>query len=369
MPASMMDLRKQYAGMKEEIDAAVLGVLETQHFRGGPIVEEFERAIAELCGAQQGIAVSTGTDAILLPIKALDLEPGDEVITTPFTFFATAGATVNGGGVPIFVDIEPDTFNIDTKLIEAQINERTKAIVAVHIFGQCADMDEILALAKKHDLVVIEDVAQSLGARYRGRPAGSMGAAAGTSFYPSKNLGAAGEGGLVVATDKALGDKVRLLRSHGAGRTYYHDLVGTNSHLPTIQAAVLQVKLKYLAGWNARRGEIAALYHRLFAEMPEVTRPAVREYNDSVWHQYVIRLPRRDEALEFLKARGIECGVFYPLPLNKQKCFAHLKSAQCACPVAEQASREVLALPIHADLTDEQVHEVVDGIKAFLAGK
>ena len=367
MPVPMMDLRKQYAGLKAEIDAAVAAVFERQQFRGGPEVDAIEQGIAAFVGAPYGIGVSTGTDAILLPLRAIGLQPGDEVITTPFTFFATAGATVNAGGTPIFVDIDPVTFNLDVSQIEQHINERTKALLPVHIFGQCVDMDPLLALAEKYRLPVVEDSCQSIGAKYKGRNACTMGALSGISFYPSKNLGAAGEGGLVVGTDKQLADTVRLLRSHGAGRTYYHDLVGTNSHLHTVQAAVLNVKLKHLHAWNERRRAIAALYHALFSEVDEVVMPKTLDGNHHVWHQYVIRLPRRDAAQAYLKEHGIECGVFYPLPLHRQKCFAHLKSAQSVCPEAERASQEVLALPIYPEMTDGQVAEVVAGIKAFLA--
>lgn len=366
MHVPMMDLRLQYAGLKPEIDRAVGEVLESQRFRGGPVVEGFERAVADYVGAPQALGVSTGTDAILLMVKALDLKPGDEIITTPFTFFATGGAIVNAGGTPVFVDIDPATFNMDPTKLEAAITPRTRAIIAVHIFGQCADMDHILEIGKRHNLVVFEDAAQSLGAKYKGRPACSMGAGAGISYYPSKNLGAAGEGGMVVCNEDWLYDKVRLLRAHGAEKTYIHQLVGTNSHLHAMQAAVLHVKLPQLDAWNARRRALAAAYEAALGNLPGVVTPKTLAGNEHVWHQYVIRIERRDEALALLKSRDIECGVFYPLPLHRQECFAPYGGGNHACPEAERASAEVLALPIFPEMTDEQLAYVVGVLREHL---
>ncbi len=323
------------------------------------MVEGFEKAIADYVGAPHALGVSTGTDAILLMLWALDLKPGDEVITTPFTFFATGGAIVNAGATPVFVDIDPATFNMDPALIEAAITPKTRAIVAVHIFGQCADMDPIFAIAKKHDLVVFEDAAQALGAKYKGRNACSMAAGAGISYYPSKNLGAAGEGGMVVANEVWLFDKVRLLRAHGAEKTYIHQLVGTNSHLHALQAAVLHAKLPQLDAWNARRREIAAAYEIAFADLPEIVTPKTLPGNEHVWHQYVVRIPRRDDALALLRANEIECGVFYPLPLHRQECFAPYGCASAHCPEADRTSAEVLALPIFPEMTEAQQAHVI----------
>ena len=364
----MMDLPRQYASLKPEIDRAVAGVLETQRFRGGPVVEQFERNVAAYVGAPHALGVSTGTDAILLMVRALDLKPGDEIITTPFTFFATGGAIVNAGGVPVFVDIEPDTFNIDPAKIEAAITPRTRAIIPVHIFGQCADMDPILAIGKQHGLVVFEDAAQALGAKYKGRAACSMAAGAGISYYPSKNLGAAGEGGMVVANEDWLFDKVRLLRAHGAEKTYIHQLVGTNSHLHAIQAAVLDVKLKQLDAWNARRRDIAAAYTNAFLGLEGITPPTTRPGNEHVWHQYVVRIRERDAALALLKSREIECGVFYPLPLHRQECFAPYGGAKAECPEADRASAEVLALPIYPEMEDAQLDFVIETVREHLRG-
>lgn len=369
MPVPMLDLKAQYAEIRAEINAAIAEVLAAQQFRGGPKVEAFEKAIAEYVHAPYALGVASGTDALLLPLKALGLKPGDEVITTPFTFFATAGAIVNAGAIPVFVDIEPHTFTIDAAQIEGHITGRTRAILPVHLYGQCADMDPILALAEKRGLAVIEDSAQALGATYKGRPACSMGQAAAVSFYPTKNLGAAGEGGMVTARDKTLADTVRLLRAHGAGTTYIHTLIGTNSHLHSIQAAVLGVKLRYLEAWNAKRRRNAAYYYESFAEYPEVVRPAVGEGNTHVYHQYVIRLPRRDAARELFQRRGIGCGVFYPLPLHRQECFAAYGCGKAQCPEADRASREVLALPIYPELTTGQMDEVVAAVRDHLSEK
>lgn len=367
MPVPMLDLKKQYAAIKEEIDAAVAEVFTAQLFRGGPKVDAFEKAIAAYTGVPHALGVSSGTDALLLPLKAIGLKPGEEVITTPFTFFATAGAIVNAGGVPIFVDIDPATFNLDVAQVASQITARTRAIVPVHLYGQCADMDPLIALAEKNGLYLIEDSAQALGARYHGRPACSMGHAAGISFYPTKNLGAAGEGGMVAARDETLAEAVRLLRAHGAGSTYIHSIVGTNSHLHAIQAAVLGVKFRYLEAWNDRRRAHAAYYDRCFAELPEVTTPMVAPGNVHVYHQYVIRLPRRDQAKALFQERGIGCGVFYPVPLHRQECFAPFGCGRAKCPEADRASQEVLALPIAPELEPEQLEEVVQAVKDHLA--
>lgn len=369
MPVPMMDLKAQYAPMKQEIDTAVLAVLESQQFRGGVVVEAFERAVADFIGVPHALGVSDGTNAILLALRAVGLKRDEEVITTPFTFFATGGATANAGGIPIFVDIDPVTFNIDVAQIEAKITPRTRALLPVHIFGQCADMDPILALAEKHGLAVIEDSAQSLGAKYKGRSACSMGDAGTISYYPSKNLGGAGEGGMIATRKHEVAEQVRLLRGHGAGKTYFHDIIGTNCHLHAIQAAVLGVKLKFLAQWNEKRRDIANRYHAALGQFEEIVLPQTLPGNEHVWHQYVIRIPRRDAALALQRERGIECGVFYPLPLHRQKCFAQLPSANAQCPEADKASSEVLALPIFPEMTDGQQDQVVNALRDHLTRK
>jgi dTDP-4-amino-4,6-dideoxygalactose transaminase len=359
----MLDLRAQYARIKEEVDAAVAAVLTAQQFRGGPEVERFEHEMTDYVGAAHAIGVSSGTDALFLALKALGVRPGDEVITTPFTFFATAGAIVNAGAVPVFADIDPRTFNLDVLQVEGHLTSRTRAVLPVHLYGQCADMDPLMALADKHGLTVVEDAAQAIGARYHDRAAGSMGRAAAFSFYPTKNLGAAGEGGLVTTNEADLANTLRLLHCHGAGTTYVHEMVGFNSHLQTIQAAVLRVKLRHLEAWTEARRDHAAYYNERFAELPRVTVPLEAPGCRHVYHQYVIRIPERDRAQELFQRRGIGCGVFYPVPLHRQKCFAHLASANAACPEAERTSREVLALPIFPELTREQQDEVIAAVR------
>ena len=367
MPVPMLDLSAQYHRIKDEINAAVAEVFETQGFVGGPKVEGLEAAIARYLGGGHAVGVASGTDALLLLLKALCIGSGDEVVTTAFSFFATAGAIANAGATPIFVDIEPDTFNIDTSQIEARATSRTRVLLPVHAFGQCADMDPIMEIASTHGLLVIEDAAQALGARYNGRPACALGNAAALSFYPTKNLGGAGDGGMAITQDETMAERVGLLRAHGAGTTYYHSIVGTNSRLDALQAAVVLAKLKYLDGWNDERRAHAAYYNERFAEVPEVTAPLELEGNRHVYHQYVIRLPERDAAREFLAGKGIGCAVFYPVPLPEQECFKYLGYKKEDCPEAGRASAEVLALPIYPELTREQQDEVVDTVKEFLA--
>ena len=368
MPVPMIDLRAQYRQIKPEIDAAVAEVLESQVFIGGPNVEALEEAIAGYVGVTHAIAVASGTDALLLLLKAINLQPGDEVITTTFSFFATAGAIANAGATPVFVDVDPATYNIDPALIEGRITPKTRAIVPVHLFGQCVDMDPIMGIAARHGLYVIEDNAQALGATYKGRAAGALGHAAAVSFYPTKNLGGAGDGGMIVTRDNDIAAHVRLLRVHGSDATYVHRIVGTNSRLDALQAAVLRVKLKHLDAWNERRRANAAYYSAAFSHMARVVPPTEQDGNRHVYHQYVVRLPRRDQALELLRSRGIGCAVFYPLPLHLQACFAPLGYTESDCPHATRASREVLALPIYPELTREQQDEVLAVVQEHLAG-
>ncbi len=367
MPVPMIDLRAQYRRIKTEIDAAVAEVFETQGFVGGINIDRLEKGIEAYLGVGCAIAVASGTDALLLSLKAMGVGPGDEVITTPFTFFATAGAIANLGAKPVFADIRPDCFTIDPDAIEALVTPQTKAIVPVHLYGQCADMDPINAIASKYGLAVLEDAAQALGARDKGRPACTLAPMAAISFYPTKNLGGAGDGGMVVTQDAALAQRVRLLRAHGAGTTYIHTIVGTNSRLDALQAALLNVKLPHLDQWNAERRAQAAYYAERFAEIPEVIPPVERAGNFHVYHQYVIRLPHRDAARDLLRARGIGCAVFYPLALHMQECFRYLGYEEKDCTHAAQACREVLALPMYPELTPDQQDEVVAAIKEHLA--
>ena len=368
MPVPMLDLKAQYAQIKHEIDAAVAEVFATQQFRDGPVVEAFEARMAAYLGAAYGVAVASGTDALLLMLRAAGVQPGDEVITSPFSFFATAGAIVNVGALPVFVDIDPVTFNLNPAAIEEAITEKTRAILPVHVFGQCADMDPILRIGRKHGLVVVEDAAQAVGAKYKGRHACTLGVAGALSFYPTKNLGAAGEGGMVITNSEKVAKAVRLLRCHGSVTQYHHDEVGVNSHLHAVQAAVLGVKLPYLDGWNARRREVCAYYTENLEGLPGVVLPKVADHAESVWHQYVIRLRHRDEALTVLRERGIGCGVFYPKPLHRQDCFAHLDCHRAYCPEADRACAEVLALPVFAELTFDQQDEVISAVRDHVAG-
>ncbi len=367
MAIPLLDLQAQYQSIREEIDAVVAEVFLSQQFIGGPKVEALERALAQYADVPRAVGVASGTDALLLLLKAAGAGPGTEVITTPFTFFATAGAIVNAGARPVFVDIEPKTYTIDTAQIEARITGRTRAILPVHLFGQCADMDPILDLAERHDLIVIEDAAQSIGARYKGRPACSMGHAGALSFFPSKNLGGAGDGGLVVTRDAALEAGVRLLRNHGASETYFHQIVGTNSRLDALQAAVLLVKLRHLDGWIEARRANAAYYDEKFAAMPEVVTPYVSPDCYHVYNQYVIRVPERERVRKRFAERGIGCAVYYPRSLHRQQCFQDLGYPEDAFPHSNAACDEVLALPVFPELTREQQDEVVRTVKDHLS--
>jgi len=298
---------------------------------------------------------------------SLGIGEGDEVITTPYTFFATAGSVWRVGAKPVFVDIEPETFNIDPSGIEAALSARTRAIMPVHLFGQVAEMDPILAIARKHELHVIEDGAQAIGAIQNGRKAGSFGSVGCFSFFPSKNLGAFGDGGIVVTQDRALGERMAQCRNHGSAPKYFHKWVGGNFRLDTLQAAVLLVKLRHLEGWHEARRANAARYDALFADVPEVRPPEVRPHNRSIFNQYVIRLPRADGCRKHLRESGVGCEVYYPLPLHLQECFAALGYAKGAFPHSEQAARETLALPIYPELSEAQIASVAARVKEFLA--
>jgi dTDP-4-amino-4,6-dideoxygalactose transaminase len=365
----LLDLVAQYRSIKDEVLPALQRVIEAQQFIMGPAVAELEAGVARLSAAAHGIACASGTDALLLPLTALNLKPGDEVITTPFTFFATAGAIHNAGGTPVFVDIEPDTFNIDPAAVERAITPRTRAILPVHLYGQLANMERLLAIAAQHRLPVIEDACQAIGARRsidgEWRVAGELGWAGAFSFFPSKNLGAWGDGGMIVTQDAALAERLRRLRLHGGAKQYHHEEIGTNSRLDTLQAAVLLAKLPHLAAWSARRREHAAFYARGLAGVAAVRVPAVDRANEHIFHQYTLRAERRDALQAHLKSRSIGSAVYYPVPLHLQPCFAHLGYRAGRLPVAEQASREVLSLPVYPELTDDQRGFVVESIREF----
>jgi len=365
----LIDLVAQYRAIKDEILPAIQAVIESQQFVMGPAVPLLEAAVAHLAGATHGIACASGTDALLLPLKALDLEAGDEVITASFTFFATAGTIHNAGGTPVFVDIEPGTFNIDPAAVEAAITPRTRAIMPVHLYGQMAALERLRAIARARDVPIIEDAAQAIGARRsidgRWRMAGELGWAGGFSFFPSKNLGAWGDGGMMVTSDAALAERLRKLRLHGGAKQYHHDEVGTNSRLDSLQAAVLLAKLPHLEGWSAKRREHAAYYTRGLADLPAVRPPAVDAANEHIFHQYTLRVERRDELQAHLKRHGIGSAIYYPVPLHLQPCFSHLGYRPGRLPESERASAEVLSLPVYPELTQGQLDCVIETIGGF----
>jgi dTDP-4-amino-4,6-dideoxygalactose transaminase len=367
MNVPLLDLRAQFQTIRGEVMAAVERVFESQHFILGPEVEAFEREAAEYCRIKHAIGCGSGSDALLLALTALGVGPGDEVVTASFSFFATAGSIARLGARPVFVDISPDDFNVDPNLIERAITPRAKAVLPVHLFGQCVEMDAIREVADRHNLPVVEDAAQAIGAGYRERRAGAMGAVGCFSFFPSKNLGGAGEGGLMTTDDDDLAEKLRLLRVHGMRPKYYHKVVGVNSRLDALQAAVLGVKLKYLERWSDARRRNAEHYDKLFAEagVEEVTTPAVRPNRRHIFNQYTIRCSRRDELMDFLKRRGVGSEIYYPAPLHLQECFAHLGYKPGDLPATERASRECLSLPIYPELTEEMRQYVVEKIAEF----
>ncbi len=368
----LLDLKAQYAPIKSEILEAVEAVFESQWFILGPKVKQCENEIAAYCGCGHAVGVSSGTDALLIALMAEGIGPGDEVITTPYTFFATAGCVARLGATPVFVDVRPDTLNIDPSAIEARITKRTKAIVPVHLFGQCADMDPIMAIAERHGFPVIEDAAQAIGAEYKGRRAGSMAKYGCFSFFPSKNLGAGGDGGMVVMSDEDVARRVAVLRSHGSAPKYYHSLLGGNFRLDAMQAAVVSVKLPHLDDWTAGRQSNANRYRRMLSEKGLVEKgllqlPTEAPERRHIYNQFVIRAARRDELRDYLKQRNIGTEVYYPVCLHRQECFANLGHGEGDFPVSEAAARETLALPIYPELSDEQAGHVVDSIASFYA--
>ncbi len=367
-PVPLLDLKAQYAALRDEIRAAMDRVIESQHFILGPEVEALEHEVAAYSHCQYGIGVSSGTDALLVALMAIDLQPGDEVITTPYTFFATAGSIARLGGQPVFVDIDPHTYNIDPTGIEAVITPRTKAIMPVHLFGQMADMDPIMEIARRHGLYVIEDAAQAIGAEYKGRRAGSIGHLGCFSFFPSKNLGGFGDGGMVTTNAPDLADKVKLLRGHGARPKYYHKVVGGNFRLDALQAAVLRVKLHYLDKWTVARQRNAGRYHQLFAEsVAPIGLPFDAGYGRHIYNQFVIRSERRDALMAHLKAQQIGTEIYYPVPMHLQECFADLGGRPGDFPVSERAAQETLAIPVYPELTAEMQTYVVRVVQQFYA--
>src|SRR5882762_2448892 len=375
MQVPLLDLKAQYATVKDEIFAAIGEVMESQHFILGPKVEECEKAVAKYSNCQFAVGVTSGSDALLACLMVENIGPGDEVITTPYTFFATVGAISRLGATPVFVDIDPTTYNIDVTRIAEKITKKTRAIIPVHLYGQMADMDPIMALAESHKLVVIEDAAQAIGSEYKGRRSGSIGHYGCFSFFPSKNLGAAGDGGMIVTNDARRAEKLACLRAHGSKPKYHHKIVGGNFRLDSLQAAVVSAKLRHLDHWTAARQLNARKYDQLFAETqvvvpsngsPRVSLPSVVT-DRHIFNQYVIRVPVREQLQKFLQQRGIGTEVYYPVPMHLQECFAYLSHGVGAYPESERAANETLALPIYPELSETQLRYVVDSVRAFVA--
>jgi dTDP-4-amino-4,6-dideoxygalactose transaminase len=363
-----LDLRAQFAAIREEVMQAITRVMESQHFILGPEVLALESEIAAFLETRFAVGCASGTDALLLALLALNIGPGDEVITPPFTFVATAGAIARAGARPVFVDIEPETFNIDPGLVLPAITARTRALLPVHLYGLAADMDPLLKLAAEHELPVIEDAAQAIGARYKGAPAGTLGTFGCFSFFPSKNLGGAGDGGMVTTHDPELADRLRMIRFQGSRKKYYSEVLGTNSRLDALQAAILRVKLTHLESWVKARQRNVDRYRALCLERrlnEVITLPAAPEDRYHVYNQFTIRCKQRDQLQQFLRGRGIPTEVYYPYPLHLQPVFSYLGYEPGQFPHSEAASREALSLPIYPELKEEQQAQVVDAIAEF----
>jgi len=364
MKVPLLDLKAQYVTVKDEILAAVSDVLESQRCIGGPKVAELEQRIAVLSDCRFAVGTSSGTDAILSSLMSLEIGAGDEVITTPFTFFATVGCIVRTGAKPVFVDIDPKTYNINPDLIERAVTRRTKAIMPVHLFGQMADMDPVVEIANKYDLVSIEDAAQAITSTYKGRKAGSIGAVGCFSFFPSKNLGGAGDGGMIVTNNEDLYNRLKAMRNHGSNPKYYHKFVGGNFRLDPIQAVVLLVKLPHLDDWSAARRRNAAFYDEKFAGT-DVQTPHISADCVSIYNQYVIRVPERDRLVAYLREKNIGCEIYYHRPMHLQDCFKNLGYKRGDFPEAEKAATEVLAIPIYPELTDQMKDYVANTVLSF----
>ena len=367
MPVPLLDLRAQHATIRDEVFAAMTEVVESQSFILGPLVEKLEREVGALSHTSYAVGCASGTDALLLALRALDCGKGDEVITTPFTFFATAGTIHNVGATPVFVDIDADTFNVLPEAAAAARTARTKSCVPVDLFGQMAPIERIMMALP--GLPIIEDAAQTIGARRsidgEWRMAGEIATIGTFSFFPSKNLGGYGDGGMMVTQDEGLATRLKRLRMHGGAKQYFHDEVGFNSRLDSLQAAVLSAKLPHLTTWSAKRRANAAYYSAALADLDGARVPVIDPANESIFNQYTLRVERRDELQSFLKERGIGTAVYYPLPLHLQPCFAYLGYKKGSCPESERAAGEVLSLPIYPELTNAQLDEVIDNVRAF----
>lgn len=365
----LVDLKAQYVSIKDEMDAAVHRIMDNTSFIMGSEVSQFEEAFAEFCGTQYAIGVASGTAALHMGMAALDIGPGDEVITVAHTFIATAEPIAVLGARPVYVDVDPVYFTMDPDKLEAAITPKTKAIIPVHLYGQCADMDAINAIAQKHGIPVIEDSAQAHGATYKGRATGQLGEMACFSFYPGKNLGGFGDGGAVATNNPALRDRIARLRNHGRRDKYVHDEVGYGERLDAMQAAILGVKLPYLAGWNERRRHWASRYTELLADIPELTLPAIRPDGTPVFHLYVIQTEARDELLAYLKENKVMAGIHYPMPLHLQPAFSYLGYNNGDFPITEKLSETIVSLPLFAELTDDDVTRVAETVREFFVGQ
>ena len=369
MKIPLVDLRAQYSSIRQDIDSAIQHVLQETDFVGGSAIAEFEKAFAAYCGSRSVVGLANGTDAIQLALMACGIGKGDEVITAVNTFIATSEAITAAGAQPVFVDNDPQTYTIDARLIEKKITPRTKAILPVHLYGQPADMDAINEIARRHNLVVIEDAAQAHGAKYKGRTVGTLGKLATYSFYPGKNLGAYGDAGAIASNDEQLAQKVRMLANHGRLEKYEHAMEGYNSRLDTLQAAVLSVKLRHLDAWTASRQRHAAEYTRLLSSCPEVVPPFVRAESTHVFHLYVVRVQHRERVQKLLKESGIATGIHYPIPLHLQPAYRHLGLKPGSFPVAERFAGELLSLPMYPELTSSQIGTIVENLVAACRSK
>jgi len=365
----LLDLKAQHKAIREEVLAALVRVVDSQKFILGQVVKTFEADIAAYCGTEFAVGCASGSDALILALMALDVGPGDEVLTSPYTFFATAGAISRVGATPVFADIEEDTFNVDARQLAdvLESHPKVRAIIPVHLFGGCADMDPIVKLAAERGISIIEDAAQAIGAEHRGRRAGSIGRIGAFSFFPSKNLGGYGDGGIVTTHDESLARRLEALRVHGRTAKYFHEWIGVNSRLDALQAAVLSVKLRYLDQWTAGRQRNAERYRAQFAKhSTALIPPQPRDYQTRhVYNQFVIRCAHRDELQAHLKERGIGSEIYYPIPLHLQPCYAHLGYRKGDFPVSERLAEESLALPIHSELSVDDIDYIVDAIRSF----
>ena len=374
MNVPLLDLKAQYASIRDEIRNVVDEVFESQYFILGPQVQELETRVAAYCKSKYAVGVSSGSDALLISLMCADIGPGDYVLTTPYSFFATAGSIARTGATPVFADIDPDTYNISSEQVVRQIEQmgdtqrqKLKALIPVHLYGQCADMDSLMQTAERHRLLVIEDAAQAIGSEHDGRRAGSMGAFGCFSFFPSKNLGAFGDGGIVTTDSEKRWEMLKIMRVHGSSPKYYHRFIGGNFRLDAVQAAVVAVKLRHLDSWTAARQRNAALYRQLFADAGlESIQLPVEKQNRHIYNQFVIQVSsQRDELRQHLQENGIGTEVYYPVPLHLQKCFAYLNYKEGDFPISEQAAQQTLALPIYPELTDDQLGYVVEKIKQY----